>query len=178
MESILIAIGVLALLGLAATFRLERRLGRVEDRLGRLDEIEVLAQRVHGLAAELDRKELNAPLQAKLTEVTEGLRRLHAVVAELGQAQSDLRAQVEGAVAARPAEAPRPADLAQRVREHLEREGFERIQILSDVTRMQGASGRVVVEARRGGVAHKGHLSVTDGAVVEEHIRAAYSAFP
>ena len=74
--------------------------------------------------------------------------------------------------------AAEPADIAHRVREHLQEQGFDSVQILSDLTRLEGRDGRVVFEARRHGAMHKGHVGLRDGAVVDEAVRAAYSAFP
>lgn len=177
--SLILAIAGLGLLGLFGFFQVGRRLGRVEEGLARLDQLDTLTERVQQLAHELDRRQLNAPLQAKLTELAEAEERsrvafldVQARVAELSKV---VDARLEAVADTPPAG---PADLAERVRSHLRDQGFERVQILSDLIKLDGHEGRVVFEARRNGVMHKGHVGLRDGAVVDESVRAAYSAFP
>jgi len=180
MEPVLLAIGGLGLLGLSGVLLLAKRLSRIDSALRRLDMLEELDRRLGDLSAEFDRKELNTQLQAKMTEMTEANRRLtHA----LGEMRQDLQAlkesnerppeEAEGAAAR--VEAP---DAGTVVRNHLRATGYENVQILSDLNSLQGRSGRVVFEARRAGVMHKGHVRLKDGLVVDENVRAAYSAFP
>ena len=63
-------------------------------------------------------------------------------------------------------------------REHLERMGYRRVRLLSDLGSLSGRSGKVVFEASRDGAAHKGQVVVEDGVVRDVNTRSAYSAFP
>ncbi|GJM20381.1 MAG: hypothetical protein DHS20C15_02960 [Planctomycetota bacterium] len=154
-------------------------MGRVEEGLARLDQLDALTERVQQLAHELDRRQLNAPLQAKLTELAETGERSRVAFMEVQERVAELGRLVDARLeAVTDTPAAGPADLAERVREHLRAQGFERVQILSDLTKLDGHDGRVVFEARRNGVMHKGHVGLRDGAVVDESVRAAYSAFP
>ena len=172
MEAVVIALAVLAALMTGGVVLIARRLSSLELRLERLDDLDKLGQRVQRLAGELDRKELNAHLQAKLTEISESDRRLRAALSELTRKVADLEPAPEGD-AARPAVGPE--DLA---REHLASLGYERVRLLSDLGSLSGRSGKVVFEASRGGAAHKGQVVVDEGVVRDVTTRSAYSAFP
>jgi outer membrane murein-binding lipoprotein Lpp len=172
MEPVLIALAVLAALMTGGVVLLARRLSGLEQRLERLDDLDKLSQRVQRLAGELDRKELNAHLQAKLTEIAESDRRLRAALSELTRKVADLEPQHD-AEHDRPAQGPE--DIA---REHLERMGYRRVRLLSDLGSLNGRSGKVVFEATRDGAAHKGQVVVEDGVARDVNARSAYSAFP
>lgn len=178
-SSVLVAIGLLGLLIIGAVVLLDRRLSALQTELARRDDVAELSRRLRELSAELDRDELSAPLAARITEFAEAERRLFAALAEVRGELSDLRRAAERRAAAEGLPAvPEPPDLGAVVREHLAARGFDRVAILSDLTRLVGREGRVVFEARRDGVMHKGHVGLADGEVVDEDVRAAYSAFP
>ncbi len=179
MEPVLIAVLGLGLLGLLGVSLLAKRIGRVEEALGKLGRLDDLERRLGDLASEFDRKELNTLLQAKITEMTDANRRLAHAVGELRDDLQELRDQANLRVAtpAAPAAEHEPS-LGDLVRTHLASDGYTDVRVLSDLTRLQGRSGRVVFEARRSGVMHKGHVNLKDGLVVDESVRAAYSAFP
>jgi len=177
----------LAILFVGGIVLLDKRLGRIQKDLGRLDELSTLAQKVASLAGQLDRKEVSAQLAAKLTEVAESDQRMVAALAELSREVGELRRGADRVAAERraaeqraeQAPVPPPApDLAELVADHLAQRGFDEVRIVSDLGTLQGSSGRVVFEAQRRGVLHKGHVRLNDGRVVDESVRAAYSTFP
>lgn len=178
MDPVLIGLAILAALGVGGALLLARRLDVIQRDLGRLDDIDGLTRRVQRLAAELDRKELNDQLQSKLTEVSEAERRLGAAVGDLAQQVAQVAERVEAALGAVPRVTEHPVGATDIVRRHLETEGFSSIRVLSDLSRLQGLTGRVVFEAVRGGAMHKGHVALREGVVEDETVRSAYSAFP
>lgn len=179
METLLLAcFGVLAALGVGAVMLLDRRFQRLHERLARLDDIEALGERVRGLSTELHRKELNERLATRLSELGEAQRRVTAALNEVQQKLVELGTLAEQRAQVAPPSAPAPEDLGLRLRRHLAGRGFEQVSLLSDLGPGQGGSGKVVFEARRDGVLHKGHLELADGEVVSEQVRSAYTAFP
>lgn len=179
MEPVLIAIGALGLLGLLGVVLLAKRIARVEAGQGHLDRLEEIERRLGDLSAEFDRKELNTQLQSKMTEITEANRRLVHAVGELRKDLQELK-DASAASVSQPSspEGDKPQSMEAVVCGHLTADGYTDIQLLSDLTQLNGRSGRVVFEARRTGVMHKGHVNLKDGRVVDENVRAAYSAFP
>lgn len=168
-QAVLVLAGVLALGIAVLAFITQRRLAAVQRALELLEQLPVMAERLDTLSERVERREFSAALSAKLTEVSESHRRLASSVTALAQ-------RVAGDTSAPGDEAA--GDLAALVRRHLGRMGFEAIQILTDLDELDQGSGRVVFEARRLGVTHKGHVELLDGEVVGEQIRSAYSAFP
>jgi len=177
----------LAILFVGGIMLLDRRLGRIQRDLARLDELATLSQKVASLAGQLDRKEVSAQLATKLTEVAESDQRMVAALGELTREVTELRRGADRMAAERRAseqraeQLPEPApgpDLAERVADHLAQRGFDEVRLVSDLAGLQGSTGRVVFEAQRQGVLHKGHVRLNDGRVVDESVRAAYSTFP
>ncbi|MHC5211638.1 MAG: hypothetical protein ACYTG2_13040 [Planctomycetota bacterium] len=164
-----LAVAAVLVFGLAAAgYGLSRRLEQIRQRLETLDKVQVLEQRLDQLISQVERREFSAALSAKLTEFAEAHARLAASVAELRQAHVE-----------RPARAEAPAtDPAGVVHAHLRRLGFEDVHLLTELETLSDDSGRVVFEARRRGVQHKGHLELQDGKIVHESIQSAYSTFP
>ena len=71
--------------------------------------------------------------------------------------------------------------LSERITNRLLAMGFERIEVLSpieEVDSMADGDGEVRVEARRGGVAHKGHVLLREGSIADVRLRDGYDAFP
>jgi len=64
------------------------------------------------------------------------------------------------------------------IREHLARLGFDDVHLLTDLESLPELSGRVVFEARRRGVLHKGYVQLAAGRVQSESVQSAYAAFP
>jgi len=177
----------LAILFVGGVMLLDRRLGRIQKDLARLDELGTLAQKVASLTGQLDRKEVSAQLATKLTEVAEGEQRMVAALGELSREVTELRRGADRQAAERRAaeqraellpDPPPGPDLAELVADHLAHRGFEDVRLVSDLGALQGSSGRIVFEGQRQGVLHKGHVRLNDGRVVDESVRAAYSTFP
>ena len=167
-------VSVLALLVLV--IGLLRRVSDMGEDLEALEELEEMRGAVSELATEVQRRDLHEQLRSRLTEVTESHRRLSAGFTRLEEAvREQAAAAAEPAAPAAPVEETDPTALVIR---HLTHQGFERVQVLTELSRIEGRSGRVAFEARKGGVMHKGHASVDDGRVVEEKWQSAYSAFP
>jgi hypothetical protein len=155
-------------LGLGAIgFGLSRRLDKLRGELSRLDKLDALEQRLEALAAQVEQSEFSAALQAKLTEFSEANLKLASALAELRQRIP----------APKLSKAPggNPVDV---VREHLDRLGFEEVHLLTDLESLPELSGRVVFEARRRGVLHKGFVELAAGCVQSESVQSAYAAFP
>jgi hypothetical protein len=169
METLLVLVLVLVLLLAVAAVLLLRRLEGMDARLATLARLDALDKQLQSLAGQFERREFSVALQAKLTEFAEGQARLAAAVTGLQEAL----AAVPHAPAAAPA-----GDLLGMVREHLVAQHYEGVRLLTDAAQLAGRSGRVVFEARRDGVLHKGLAVVADGEVVEDSARGAWSAFP
>lgn len=178
MDPVLVTLLALALVVVTGVLFLDRRMARLQAELSQLDALAELADRVKALAAELDRKELSARVQSKITEFTESNRRLTAALTELRQDLDEVRRSSELHSGGGPEVGGGAPDLASVVRDHLSSGGYRRVQLLSDLTELQGLTGRIVFEASKDGAVHKGHVDLRDGAVVEESVRSAYSAFP
>jgi hypothetical protein len=164
----LLATLALLVIGLGAVgWGFSRRLDRMRSELARLDKLEALEQRVAALSAQLEQSEFSAALQARLSEFAEANLKLASGLAELRQ-----RLPVGKVSRAHPAQ---PAD---SVREHLGRLGFEDVHLLTDLETLPQLSGRVVFEARRRGVLHKGYVELSAGRVLAESAQSAYAAFP
>lgn len=164
----LLATLALLVLGLGAVgYGLSRRLDRMRGELARLDKLEALEQRMAALSAQLEQSEFSAALQARLSELAEANMKLASGLAELRQ-----RLPVGKAPRA---PSSHPADV---VREHLGRLGFEDVHVLTDLETLPEQSGRVVFEARRRGVVHKGYVELAAGRVLNESAQSAYAAFP
>jgi hypothetical protein len=118
------------------------------------------------------------------------LRRVEHVLLELRDGQKRL----EDALLAR-VQSPRPLDapelapgspsLAERVTNRLLALGYERIRLVTPAEELErmgaaagGASGEVVVEARRGGALCKGRVLLRRGALTDVEIQPAYRMFP
>jgi hypothetical protein len=118
------------------------------------------------------------------------LRRVEHVLLELRDGQKRL----EDALLAR-LQSPRPPDapellpgapgLSERVTNRLLALGYERIRLVTTAEELErmgaaegGASGEVVVEARRGGALCKGRVLLRRGALTDVEVQPAYRMFP
>ena len=168
MDPLLATLALLVLgMGLVG-FGFSRRLDRMRGELARLDKLEALEQRVAALATQLEQSELGGALQARVTELAEANLKLAAGLAELRQ-----RLPAAGKPVRAPATTP-----ADAVREHLGRLGYDDVHVLTDLETLPQMSGRVVFEARRRGVLHKGYVELAAGRVQAESAQSAYAAFP
>ncbi|HVQ25292.1 MAG TPA: hypothetical protein VMV01_08940 [Planctomycetota bacterium] len=167
MDPLLAALALLVLgLGFIG-FGLSRRLDRVRADLARLDKLDALEKRVEALTAQLEQSDFGATLQSRLAEFTEANLRLAAALAELRQR-----------LPAGKAFKPPPSTPSDAIREHLARLGFDDVHLLTDLESLPELSGRVVFEARRRGVLHKGYVQLAAGRVQSESVQSAYAAFP
>jgi len=169
--------GALAILFVGAVLVLDRRLGRIQRDLDRFDELAGLPKRVVNLAGQLDRTAISGQLEAKLTEFAEAERRMVSSLAELTHEVSEMRRAAERWSAERPPDPP-PTDVGSVVRDHLSGRGFDEVRLVTDLATLQGNSGRIVFEALKQGVMHKGNVQLNDGRVVDESWQANYSTFP
>jgi hypothetical protein len=72
-------------------------------------------------------------------------------------------------------------ELLERVHNRLLAMGYERVQVVSGREQLEtlaGGRGEVLVEARRGGVIHKGKLSVVEGRILDVAMQPPYALFP
>lgn len=168
MDATLAAVLVLAVALVLHTVILHRRLSALERGPAREEPADDLAARLDGLSDQIEERRLGARTEARLTEIGESLDRLSSTVAEL---------QSHRPLPSGDGESP-PVDVPGLVRHHLARRGFESVQLVTDTSELQGLSGEVAFEARMRGVMHKGRLTLRDGVVTDEVIRAAYAAFP
>lgn len=167
MDPLLAALALLVLAFGVVGFGFVRRLERLRGELARLDKLDVLEQKLAALTAQVEQGELSVALQAKLAEFTEADRKLTGALAELRQRLPTPRLTK--------AHGGNPADT---VREHLSRLGFDELHLLTDFETLPELSGRVVFEARRRGVLHKGFVELAAGRVLSESVQSAYAAFP
>lgn len=68
--------------------------------------------------------------------------------------------------------------LGDEIRRVLFNEGYDRVEILTDISNLPDAESKVHVEVRREGVKAKGFVVVKDGTVVERKISAPFDMFP
>lgn len=117
-----------------------------------------------------------------------GRRRLEHVLIDIrdGQKRFEERwlAQVEkqgGASGTMPGIDSSATSLSERITNRLLAMGFERIDVLSPIEEVEAigeGDGEVRVEARRAGVAHKGHVLLREGSIADVRLRDGYDAFP
>lgn len=87
------------------------------------------------------------------------------------------------AVAQGPGRPPASAveELIERVHNRLLAMGYERVQVVSAREQLEpltAGRGEVLVEARRGGVIHKGKLSLAEGRILDVAMLPPYALFP
>lgn len=155
---------VLAVCGLA--WALLRRVDALAVSLRELARLEGLERHLDAVAARI---EGGAGMENRLTSLTESSQRLSAAVAEL---RSELLAPASG-----PSERSAPGP-AESVRRHLAAQGYADIHVLTDLSTLPPEGGKVVFEARRQGVVHKGSVVYADGDCSGEQVQTAWAAFP
>ncbi len=174
-DLLLIGLVVSVLVLLVLVIGLLRRMSELGLELESLEELEEIRSSLAELTSEVQRRDLHEQLRARLTEMTESHRRLAAGFTRLEETVRDQAAASAVPAAAAESVDTQPAALVIR---HLTRQGFASVQVLTELSRIEGRSGRVAFEARKGGVMHKGHALVEDGRVVDQKLQSAYSAFP
>ncbi len=148
-----------------------------------------LAEQAEQLDALQSLEEMAESLEAMVERSDElGRRRLEHVLIDIrdGQKRFEERwlAQVEkqgGGSGSMPGIDPGATSLSERITNRLLAMGFERIDVLSPVEEVEALAdgdGEVRVEARRGGVAHKGQVLLREGSIADVRLRDGYDAFP
>ncbi len=155
--------------------RLTRLLDEQTDELAGLERLDPISDALERLAEggdELGRRRL----EHVLIDIRDGNKRFEERLLALMDQQQSAASPVQGASGAAQGEG-----LSERITNRLVSMGFERIDIISPVEELNGAGEEdlnVRVEARRAGVAHKGVVLVSRGALKDVRMRSSYDAFP
>jgi hypothetical protein len=153
-----------------------RGLERLAPRLDALEEIRAALARLSSQREDLDLRRI----EHVLIELRDAQVRLEDVL--MRHAEATRAALMNGeASTALPAIAGGGEALAERAINRLLAMGFERIQIVTRAEKLAelGArDGEVLVEARKGGVLHKGRVLVRTGRIANVELHPAYSIFP
>jgi hypothetical protein len=115
----------------------------------------------------------------ELTRVNQGETRLADLEQELSEIKGVLRSvesHLRAMLVTRQGE--RAAEIEDVIRRWCRGSGYDEVQIMSDTSRLGAAPSKVRVEARKGGVAYKGHVVVQKDQVLEGRLLPAYEAFP
>ncbi len=139
----------------------------------RLSRYESYFRDLHGIPT------LNERLAA-LVEGLEGLktRRVEDALIEIQQVLESIR---EGLGNVRPVEIPRPSrpHLIDLVEAKLYNLGYEQVSVITDLTDANSIEPlRVVVEARKDGATHKGHLILHGTSVISLDLQSVFTSFP
>ncbi|HIF40397.1 MAG TPA: hypothetical protein EYQ74_04780 [Planctomycetes bacterium] len=154
-------------------WRMISALGEQAEQLDALQGLEEIAESLESIAERSD--ELG---RRRLEHVLIDIRDGHKRFEERWLAQMEKHGGVSGAM---PGIDPQATSLSERITNRLLAMGFERIDVLSpveEVEAMADGDGEVRVEARRGGVAHKGHVLLREGSIADVRLRDGYDAFP
>jgi len=141
--------------------------------LDRLQRLEAIADSLEAMAEGADQLGRRR-LEHVLIDIRDGHRRFE----ERWLAQSGKQSVQGGGL---PVYESPAGSLSERVTNRLLAMGFERIDVLTPIEELQvigDGSGKVRVEAKRAGVAHKGHVELREGAIADVHLRDSYDAFP
>lgn len=147
--------------------------------------VEVIAQ-LQSVAVSMDRIALRCDeMGEQVTQIVErGPGGEGAVLEEVGTAMREgLGALAEPLAQIRDAvQRSQVERLSDEVRRVLFNEGYDRVEITTDLSALEGAAegaeNKVQVEVQREGVKAKGYVVVKDGSVVERKISATYEMFP
>jgi len=149
-------------------------LRRGSERLRRLDEIQAALER---LVADRDDLDLRR-IEHVLIDVRDGSRRLEdALLRSLELSRGAAPAPASAEIVPYGAR----DGLGERVTNRLLALGYERVQIVTRAEKLlelAAHDGEVLVEARRGGVLHKGRILVRGGQLSDVEMNPAYSIFP
>lgn len=154
-------------------WRMNAVLAEQAERMEALQGLEEIAESLEVLAKgsdELGRRRL----EHVLIDIRDGHKRFE----ERWLAQME---KIGGASGAMPGIDPQATSLSERITNRLLAMGFERIEVLSPVEEVEAigdGDGEVRVEARRGGMAHKGQVLLREGSIADVRLRDGYDAFP
>ena len=154
-------------------WRMNAVLAEQADQLDALQGLEEMAESLEVMAErsdELGRRRL----EHVLIDIRDGQKRFE----ERWLAQMEKHGAASGVM---PGIDSSATSLSERITNRLLTMGFERIDVLTpieEVEAMADGDGEVRVEARRGGVAHKGHVLLREGSIADVRLRDGYDAFP
>jgi hypothetical protein len=154
-------------------WRMNAVLAEQADQLDALQGLEEMAESLEVMAErsdELGRRRL----EHVLIDIRDGQKRFE----ERWLVQMEKQGAVSGAM---PGIDSSATSLSERITNRLLTMGFERIDVLTpieEVEAMADGDGEVRVEARRAGVAHKGHVLLREGSIADVRLRDGYDAFP
>ena len=154
-------------------WRMNAVLAEQADQLDALQGLEAMAESLEVIAErsdELGRRRL----EHVLIDIRDGQKRFE----ERWLVQMEKHGAVSGAM---PGIDSSATSLSERITNRLLAMGFERIEVLSPLEEVEAigdGDGEVRVEARRGGVAHKGQVLLREGSIADVRLRDGYDAFP
>jgi len=154
-------------------WRMNTLLAEQAEQLDALQGLEEMAESLETMAErsdELGRRRL----EHVLIDIRDGQKRFE----ERWLAQADKHG---GASSAMPGIDSGATSLSERITNRLLAMGFERIEVLSPMEEVEAigdGDGEVRVEARRGGMAHKGQVLLREGSIADVRLRDGYDAFP
>jgi hypothetical protein len=167
--ALLVAAGATAL----AAWTLVRRLEEARASLAALDGLAEIQRTLARLLAQRDELDLKR-VEHLLVDLREGSKRVEELLARA----EEQRAAAHERDALVPALAPA---LGERVLNRLTALGYERIEIVTPnetLEQLAGASGDVLIEARRDGVLCKGRVRVRGGRIDSVSLQPAFPVFP
>lgn len=148
------------------------RLGRYEGYLRDLEGIQTLNDRLGDLVNGLE--------GLKTRRVEEQIQEIHETLEQirLGLERQGERTPVVQEIVQRAAPAP-TLTIQDIVESKLYNMGFQEVLIVTDVAEApKGEPLRIVVEARKGGTIHKGHLVLNGQSVTELDVQPVFNSFP
>jgi hypothetical protein len=154
-------------------WRVRAALDEHADQMDALQGLEGMAESLETMAAGADQLGRRR-LEHVLIDIRDGHKRFE----ERWLAQMEKHGGQEGAM---PGIDPQATSLGERITNRLLAMGFERIEVLTPIEELESMAegdGEVRVEARRAGVAHKGHVLLREGSIADVRLRDGYDAFP
>lgn len=159
-----------------AVWQLVARAREAEKQLARLEELAALRAEVERLARQGPELDLRR-IEHVLLDLRDLTRRTEERMLALLESSRARGPESTLPVAA----AQSPAELSERVLARLVTLGYERARLvtpLAELAPLLAGEGSLRVEARRDGVACKGHVRVRAGTLLDVEMQAAYSTFP
>lgn len=163
----------------AGVWTIVARIRQLHEDGRRLEVLEEIDVKLGKLVAERDDLDLRR-IEHVLLDVRDTQKRLEDAILRTLEAGRAAAAEAPDTALVIPA-APAPHALAERVTNRLLAMGYERVQIITrteKLAELASRDGEVTVEARRGGVLHKGRVLMRGGRLGEAELHPAYSIFP
>lgn len=161
----------------AGIWAMVSHLRRIREEGARLVILEELDRKLGRLVADRDDLDLRR-LEHILIDLREGQKRLEEAHLRIAEQAASAGQQRAGQALAIPAG---DSSVAERVVNRLLSMGFEQIQVITRMEKLNELvhrDGEVLVEAKHGGVLHKGRVSLRDGRLADVSMNPAYSIFP